>query len=44
MANDDATDSVQIEGFIGESDDHLVIGVASAREVRRRLSLPQDNT
>jgi hydroxymethylbilane synthase len=43
MANDDATDSVQIEGYIGDSDDHLVVGVASAQEVRRRLSSPQDN-
>lgn len=44
MANDDASDSVQIEGYIGESDDHLVVGVESAREVRRRLSSPQSNS
>jgi hydroxymethylbilane synthase len=44
MANDDATDSVQIEGFIGDSDDHLMVGVASAVEVRTRLASNKDNS
>ena len=42
MANEDGTDSVQIEGTIGDSDDHLVIGAASAVECRTRLSAPKE--
>lgn len=38
MANDDMSDSVQIEGFIGDSDDHRVVGIAMAKECRDRLS------
>lgn len=38
MANDDMSDSVQIEGFIGDSDDHRVVGVAMAQQCRSRLS------
>lgn len=38
MANDDMSDSVQLEGFIGDSDDHRVVGVAMAQQCRSRLS------
>lgn len=38
LANDDGSDSVQIEGSIGDSDDHLVVGVACAVECRTRLA------
>lgn len=38
MANDDMSDSVQIEGFIGNSDDHRVVGIAMAQQCRARLS------
>ena len=38
MANDDASDSVQISGNIGESDDNLVVGTAAAIECRARLA------
>lgn len=38
MATDDASDSVQIEGFIGDSDDHRVVGVAMAQQCRARLA------
>lgn len=38
MANDDASDSVQIEGFIGDSDDHRVVGIAMAQQCRTRLA------
>ena len=38
MANDDASDSVQISGNIGESDDNIVVGTASAIECRARLA------
>lgn len=38
MANDEGTDSVQIEGFIGDSDDHRVVGVAMAQQCRQRLA------
>lgn len=38
MANDDMSDSVQIEGFIGDTDDHRVVGIAMAKECRDRLS------
>jgi hydroxymethylbilane synthase len=38
MATDDGQDSVQIEGFIGDSDDHCVVGVAMAQQCRSRLA------
>ena len=38
MATDDGSDSVQISGNIGESDDNLVVGTASAIECRARLT------
>ncbi|CAB4658425.1 unannotated protein [freshwater metagenome] len=38
MANDGMSDSVQIEGFIGDTDDHRVVGIAMAKECRDRLS------
>ena len=38
MATDDGSDSVQLEGTIGDSDDHVVVGVAMAIECRQRLS------
>jgi hydroxymethylbilane synthase len=38
MANDDGSDSVQISGNIGESDDNIVVGTASAIECRARLA------
>lgn len=38
MATDDGRDSVQIEGFIGDSDDHRVVGVAMAQQCRTRLA------
>lgn len=38
MASDDGENMVQIEGFIGSSDDHIVIGTASAIECRERIA------
>ena len=38
MANDAGTDSVQIAGFIGDSDDNIVVGTATAIECRNRLT------
>jgi hydroxymethylbilane synthase len=38
MASDAGDEMVQIEGFIGQSDDHVVIGTASAIECRERLA------
>lgn len=38
MANDDGSDSVQIAGNIGESEDNLVVGTAAAIECRARLA------
>lgn len=38
MASDTGDEMVQIEGFIGQSDDHVVIGTASAIECRERLA------
>lgn len=38
MATDDGSDSVQISGNIGESDDNIVVGTASAIECRARLA------
>lgn len=38
LATDDGSDSVQIEGSIGDSDDHRVVGVACAVECRSRLA------
>lgn len=37
MATDDGHDTVQLEGSIGGSDDHLVVGVEMARQCRARL-------
>ena len=37
MANEDGTDTVQIEGVVGDEDDHLAVGVAAAIECRRLL-------
>lgn len=38
MASDTGDETVQIEGFIGQSDDHIVIGTATAIECRERLA------
>lgn len=38
MADDNGSESVQIEGFIGDSDDHRVVGVAMAQQCRQRLT------
>lgn len=38
MASEGSDQSVQIEGFIGQSDDHIVIGTASAIECRERIA------
>lgn len=38
MASTDGSEMVQLEGFIGQSDDHLVVGTASAIECRERLA------
>lgn len=40
MANDDFSDSVQIVGFIGDSDDNRVVGITAAIECRARLAKP----
>ena len=37
MADDDISNTVQLEGKIGDSDDHIVVGVAMAVECRSRL-------
>lgn len=38
MADDAGTSSVQLEGFIGDSDDHLVVGAAMATECQRIIN------
>lgn len=38
MADDEGTSCVQLEGFIGDSDDHLVVGAAMAHECQRLMS------
>lgn len=38
MADDEGTSCVQLEGFIGDSDDHLVVGAAMAHECQRLIS------
>lgn len=38
MADDDGSNSVQITGSIGATDDHVIIGVAAAAECRARLA------
>ena len=38
MADDTGTSCVQLEGFIGDSDDHLVVGAAMAHECQRLMS------
>lgn len=43
MASDDGEEMVQIEGFIGQTDDHLVIGTASAIECRDRLAKARES-
>lgn len=43
MASDAGDDMVQIEGFIGQSDDHIVIGTASAIECRERLAKTRES-
>lgn len=40
MADDAGTSCVQLEGFIGDSDDHLVVGAAMAHECQRLMSSP----
>ena len=40
MANDDFSDSVQIVGSIGDSDDNRVVGITAAIECRTRLAKP----
>lgn len=37
LASDDGRESVQLEGVIGASEDHLLVGAAAARECRARL-------
>jgi hypothetical protein len=37
MAADDISNTVQLEGEIGDSDDHIVVGIAMAVECRSRL-------
>lgn len=37
MAADDISNTVQLEGEIGDSDDHIVVGIAMAIECRSRL-------
>lgn len=37
MATDDISNTVQLEGEIGDSDDHVVVGIAMAVECRSRL-------
>ena len=41
MANDDFSDSVQIVGSIGDSDDNRVVGITAAIECRSRLAKPR---
>jgi hydroxymethylbilane synthase len=38
MADNAATSCVQLEGFIGDSEDHLVVGAATALECQRLLA------
>ena len=38
LATDDGSDSVQITGEIGDSEDHIAVGMAAAIECRSRLS------
>lgn len=38
MATDEGDNSVQLEGFIGDSDDHLLLGALMARECSQRLA------
>lgn len=38
MADDAGTSCVQLEGFIGDSDDHIVVGAAMAHECQRVMS------
>ena len=40
MASDDFSDSVQIVGSIGDSDDNRVVGITAAIECRARLAKP----
>lgn len=40
MADDAGTSCVQLEGFIGDSDDHLVVGAAMAHECQRLMATP----
>lgn len=40
MADDAGTSCVQLEGFIGDSDDHLVVGAAIAHECQRLMATP----
>ncbi len=38
MANDDGENCVQLEAFIGDSDDHILIGALTARACSQRLA------
>ena len=38
MATDSGDDCVQLEGFIGDSDDHILIGALMARQCSQRLA------
>jgi hydroxymethylbilane synthase len=38
MATDSGDDCVQLEGFIGDSDDHVVVGAAMATECSRQIA------
>ena len=38
MATDDCSDSVQLVGSIGDTDDNLAVGIAAAHECRTRLA------
>lgn len=41
MAKDDCSDSVQISGVIGDSDDNRMVGITAAIECRNRLAGPR---
>ena len=38
MATDDCSDSVQLVGSIGDTDDNIAVGIAAAHECRTRLA------
>ena len=38
MATDSGDDCVQLEAFVGDSDDHILIGALTARACSQRLA------